>query len=139
MNVFLLVAVAFVAIAIILAKLLKRQSEKPIDLDLNKRVAPVKRKGRTSVQIQEDSLRWIRETREHCRQSFDRDKQHAIHIGSKYYLWRTSKDGDVCPACAKNNGKRFRWDQAPPHLHPGHSEVCKEGYCRCYAQAVLPD
>jgi hypothetical protein len=138
-NVLLLGVACIVVTAFVLARLFKRQSKKPVDIDLSKRIARAKRKGRTSEQIEADSQQWLRDIRERGRQAFERDKQSALRAGSKFYLWRTSNDGDVCPACAKNNGKRFRWDKAAPHLHPGHSETCKEGYCRCYAEALLPE
>ena len=61
----------------------------------------------------------------------------AEHIGATHYIWRTAGDSDVCPTCAKRNGKRFAWRKPPPHGHPAECDACPQGYCRCYAEVVI--
>lgn len=44
------------------------------------------------------------------------------------YVWRTRRDGKVRPAHRRNDGRIFRWSDAPETGHPG------EGFnCRCEA------
>ena len=56
-------------------------------------------------------------------------------IGVERYTWRTSEDERVRPTHIANNGRIFRWDDAPPETgHPG-SDV----QCRCVAIAIVPE
>ena len=65
--------------------------------------------------------------------AFAKSRDEALKAGSKEYIWRTSKDIDVCLRCRRNNGKRFAWNGEPKGGHPG----CAPG-CRCQAEAVMP-
>ncbi|WP_198173377.1 phage minor head protein [Cupriavidus sp. USMAA2-4] len=82
--------------------------------------------------------RFATEVRKNHIAAFERDKANALAIGSKQYIWRSCGDGDVCPICKKNDGKRFSWHKAPPHGHPGYCACANDGYCRCNAEPVLP-
>ena len=107
-------------------------------VDFNVRVRPASRNG-TREEVEADAKRYLAEMRLRGFQAFERDRGKARPLGSKLYIWRSCGDGDVCPACAGNNGKQFPWTKAPPSGHPGECETCSVGFCRCYAQAVLPD
>ncbi|CAH0447283.1 hypothetical protein LMG10661_03349 [Ralstonia syzygii subsp. syzygii] len=65
-----------------------------------------------------------------------REKAQQTAIGVEHYIWR----GNVCdcPACEANDGKRFRWDKPPRTGHPGECTSCNDGYCKCYAEAIIP-
>ena len=65
--------------------------------------------------------------------AFAKSRDEALKAGSKEYIWRSSKDIDVCLRCRRNNGRRFNWNEEPKGGHPG----CAPG-CRCLAEAVLP-
>jgi len=72
--------------------------------------------------------------------SFAHNAARAKRVGSKYYIWRTSKDAAVCQACAKKQGKRYSWDKRPRNGgYPGEGQCCPSGLCRCTAAAVIPD
>ncbi|WP_390885775.1 phage minor head protein [Cupriavidus gilardii] len=78
------------------------------------------------------------EIRRNAIASFERDKAAATSVGSSKYVWRSCRDEDVCPICAKNDGKKFSWNKVPTHGHPGYGTCGVHGYCRCYAEAILP-
>ena len=64
---------------------------------------------------------------------FRATREKALAQGSTEYIWRTSRDQDVCLFCRRNNGKRFVWKDLIIGDHPG----CAPG-CRCKAEPVLP-
>lgn len=66
-------------------------------------------------------------------ETFRRDSKIAKSIGAKTYVWRTAKDGGVCPRCKGNNAKVFSYAKEPPGGHPGMAPGC-----RCYAEAIIP-
>jgi hypothetical protein len=104
--------------------------------DFNKRVVR-KKKSKSPEENKINEERYIEELRENGRQTFLRDKNNAKKVGSKKYIWRSCEDDVVCSVCAKNNGKKFDFDKAPAHGHPGSSDACTEGYCRCYAEPII--
>ena len=111
----------------------------PKIIDLNRRVPVPKRRGRTPAQIQADETRYNIEMRARSQYAFERIRGQAGLAGSKRYIWRTCGDADVCSTCAKKEGKRFAWDVPPPRGgHPGDCADCSVGFCRCYAEPVLP-
>ncbi|QFG06723.1 hypothetical protein CPT_Mulock_021 [Klebsiella phage Mulock] len=59
----------------------------------------------------------------------------AERVGSKKYVWRGS---DCCPDCDKQNGKTFFWSKPPKTGHPGEGKLCPNGYCRCWAEVIIP-
>lgn len=71
--------------------------------------------------------------------SFELTKRRALRVKSPGYVWRSSGDTDVCPVCAANNGKFFKWSAPPACGHPGVHHKCPEGLCRCWAEPIVPD
>lgn len=63
------------------------------------------------------------------------DQIRAERIGSKGYIWRGS---DCCPSCDKQDGKKFTWAKPPKTGHPGEGRLCPNGYCRCWAEVIVP-
>ena len=61
----------------------------------------------------------------------------ALSIGCKSSIWRSVGDSDVCPDCAKNNGKRFSYAKPQAIRHPGEHQ-CPIGWCHCIAEPVIP-
>lgn len=59
----------------------------------------------------------------------------AERVGSSGYVWQGS---DCCPACDKQVGKRFLWSKPPRTGHPGEGKLCPNGYCRCWAEVIIP-
>lgn len=53
----------------------------------------------------------------------------AQESGLVEYIWHSAMDDRVCPRCAANNGKVFRYDIMPPGGHPGLAAGC-----RCWAE-----
>ena len=65
--------------------------------------------------------------------AFEKIRSEAVAVGSTVYIWRTSKDSNVCLRCRRLNGKRYAWNNPPLGGHPG----CAPG-CRCRAEPVIP-
>ncbi|WP_421595713.1 hypothetical protein [Rahnella sp. PD4] len=63
------------------------------------------------------------------------DRVKAERIGSTSYIWHGD---DCCDECNKNDGKRFKWSSPPATGHPGEGIKCKNGYCRCWAETIIP-
>jgi hypothetical protein len=103
------------------------------------RVRPPRKKARTAEERKADWHQYCQEMQSVFRASFQRDRKNALAAGSTKYVWRSSGDEDVCPACAKKNGRRFAWNSPPVGGHPGESGCCPSGWCRCYAEAVIAD
>lgn len=78
-------------------------------------------------------------TRDKRRKIFEFDRERAEMAGCKSYIWRTAGDGDECEVCAKRNGKRFSYRKEPPHGHASICTACPQGYCRCYAEPIIPE
>lgn len=109
-----------------------------IDMVPRPRVVQPKKRGRTTEEVKQDQERYIRELRENAAASFQQSRARAQHIDSKFYIWRSSKDSDVCDVCRAREGERFRWTAKPPHGHPGECTACPSGYCRCWPETVIP-
>lgn len=76
---------------------------------------------------------------ETARTAFAMTKARAVHLGSKGYIWRTSKDSDVRHSHKQMEGTYIEWD-APPTLSDGTTTHAGCIYnCRCWAEPVLPD
>lgn len=62
----------------------------------------------------------------------------ARAVGSKGYIWRTSRDSDVRDSHAKMEGQYVEWDN-PPTLSDGTTTHAGQIYnCRCYPEVVVP-
>lgn len=77
------------------------------------------------------------EIRKNRKATFELDKKRALMAGSTHYVWRSIGDSDTCDICKENDGKMFAWNEKPAHGHAGCGNCKKNGYCRCYAEAVL--
>lgn len=97
-----------------------------------------RRKRRSAEEILADRKRLAARLKKEFAASFRETRTRARYVGSTSYVWRSAGDADVCSVCAANDGKRFGWNAAPPHGHPGEAECSTNGYCRCYAEVVLP-
>lgn len=75
-----------------------------------------------------------RSAAEHARYNMLR----AEHIGATKFRWHTAGDSGCCHACAKNNGKVFRWKRPPKTGLPGEGKCCPGGKCRCWAETIVP-
>lgn len=63
------------------------------------------------------------------------DRLRQTEVGVEKYIWRTELDERVRDTHARNEGKKFSWDDPPDETgHPG------EDYnCRCWAEPVLDE
>lgn len=106
-------------------KLLRRGSDQVphVDLEKKRRLSPTERMARRL---------------EMAKQSGRITQERQLHAGILEYRWATAKDSRVCVVCAKNEGKRFFWNSPPPNGHPGQSDCCPDGSCRCVALALIP-
>jgi hypothetical protein len=103
------------------------------------RVPTPRKRGRTEEQQAADWLEYREKMRANFRLTAERVRTQAAYVGSKKYIWRSCGDGDVCPECAKNDGKRFSWSRPPPGGHPGETTCCSSEWCRCIAEPIIPD
>lgn len=103
------------------------------------RVRPPRKKGRTTEEKKADWGQYCGEMQSKSRAILERDRRNAVAVGSTKYIWRSCCDERVCAACAAKDGKRFRWNSSPIGGHPGESDSCLSGWCRCYAEAALDD
>ncbi|ACR28716.1 Putative bacteriophage protein [Burkholderia glumae BGR1] len=117
----------------------RSQQKKQASIDLSARTPPPRRSGMSAEEIIADESRYLAEVHAKGKSAFERDRNNAITIGSKYYIWRTCGDGSVCDACAKNEGLRFSWKRSPSIGHPGFHLCSTDQPCRCYAETVIPD
>ena len=70
---------------------------------------------------------------------FEYDRKRVKAAGVTHYLWRTSKDADVCEACHEREGQTFPYDAELEFRHPGTFECCTGQPCRCYCEPILPE
>jgi SPP1 gp7 family putative phage head morphogenesis protein len=64
----------------------------------------------------------------------------ADQVGSKGYIWRTSRDYNVRPLHKELEGTYHRWDDPPIAAENGiRSHPGAIFNCRCYPEVVLPD
>lgn len=109
-------------------------------LENSERAAEVEREIMRTGEVTASRARLIART-ETSRTATALVQARAEHVGSEFYIWRSSGDGDVRPDHKRLNGKAFRWDSPPvadeksgARAHPGMIYNC-----RCYAEPVLPD
>ena len=124
---------------------MRRQPEAPQQdqlsastLDPAVRVQRPRKKGRSKEEQEADWQSYCQQMRKTMGAGFQRDRQNALGVGSTKYIWRSTGDTDVCIACAKKNGRRFTWTSGLSGGHPDESDSCETGWCRCYAEAVIP-
>lgn len=95
----------------------------------------------TTGKVTESRARLIART-EVSRATVTLTQARAHAIGSKGYIWRTVRDGDVRPDHKAMEGKYVAWDNPPsfpsePTLGAYHAGCGPN--CRCYPEPVLPD
>lgn len=68
-------------------------------------------------------------------------KSRAEHIGSEFFIWRTSKDESVRHDHRILEGKSFRWNDPPIADQRTGVRALPGGIyrCRCWPQAIIPD
>jgi hypothetical protein len=83
-------------------------------------------------------------------------KERMESAGLTMYVWETSGDERVCPACRVMDGKLCRWDNPTVYsrnkgkdwiprpktaviVHPGENICKREGSCRCTALSYYPE
>lgn len=74
------------------------------------------------------------------RSSSNLTRARATYAGSKEYIWRTSRDGDVRPTHKALEGKVIRWDDPPKTdkgLAPYHAGCGPN--CRCFPEPIFPN
>lgn len=70
------------------------------------------------------------------------EKERQTNLGITHYIWSSCGDSSTCDECAKNNGKKFSWNNPPKTGHPGEGLCCPKdevGYCRCAALACVEE
>src|ERR1700728_4288373 len=101
------------------------------------RVPIPRKKGRTTEEQKSDRDHYHQELRAKSMAAFERDRTNALYVGSTKYIWHTCNDEAICAACARKDGKRFAWNSVPIGGHPGESDRCTSGSCRCYAEPTI--
>lgn len=97
-----------------------------------------KRRGVSRAERATEEVCYVQDRLAKSAANFRRDQLNASKVGVKSYIWRSSRDGDVCEDCLKLDGKKVAWDTAPVCGHPG-TFICANGSpCRCYAESVIP-
>jgi len=96
-----------------------------------------KKRGKAPEEFQADLAKFRAELRRKSEAGFRYSRRRAVAIGSRYYIWRTSRDSGVCDVCQSREGKKFSWHAEPTHGHAGATDCCPDGYCRCYPEAVF--
>lgn len=107
------------------------------DADLNTRVARPRKTGRSKEEQKADWDAYCKKMQAKFKAASERDRRNSLKAGAKRYVWRSCGDEDVCPTCAKRDGKKFSWSSPPSGGHPGESDSCPSGWCRCYAEPIL--
>lgn len=96
-----------------------------------------KKRGKTPEEFQADLAKYHSELRRKSEAGFRYSKKRATEAGSRTYIWRSARDGDVCDICRSREGKKFSWYVEPPQGHAGATDCCPGGYCRCYPEPVF--
>lgn len=99
---------------------------------------PEKGNRRSKEQIAKDRAEHQRMLGDDFRKRAKVEQIKAERVGSTSYIWRSAGDSGCCESCAKNNGKTFQWKKPPRTGHPGEGRCCANGYCRCYAEVIIP-
>ncbi|MEH4267092.1 hypothetical protein [Klebsiella aerogenes] len=137
----------FVAIAVISRLRNARRDKKRRDednflknVDYNNRIPEVRSKPkngrrRTQEQMLSDGNAYQKLIGDDFRVKAKAVQIQAERIGAKSYIWHGD---DCCHYCNKQNGKRYYWSKPPKTGHPGEGRLCPNGYCRCWAEVIVP-
>ncbi|MCG0458559.1 hypothetical protein L6R44_21075 [Enterobacter cloacae complex sp. ECC445] len=96
---------------------------------------PKNGKRRSSEEVLADGIAYQKLLGDDFRKKAKATQIQAERIGSPGYVWQGS---DCCPACDKQAGKKFKWAKPPKTGHPGEGKLCPNGYCRCWAEVIIP-
>ncbi len=99
------------------------------------RSKPIKGSRRSKEQIKIDNDTYQKALGNKFRRIAKADRIKAERVGSTGYIWRGD---DCCERCERNNGKKFKWNNPPTTGHPGEGLQCENGYCRCWAETIVP-
>ncbi|HBT7196296.1 TPA: hypothetical protein MCI55_003030 [Klebsiella pneumoniae] len=144
---FFAIIVFFLAIAVITRwnnykKLKKRKDEDKFlqSIDYSNRIPEVKSKPqngrrRSKEQILADGNAYKKLMGDDFRVKAKAVQIQAERVGSKRYIWHGD---DCCPSCNRQNGKTYAWSKPPKTGHPGEGKLCPNGYCRCWAEVIIP-
>ena len=145
---FFAIIVFFLAIAVITRwnnykKLKKRKDEDKFlqSIDYSNRIPEVKSKPqngrrRSKEQILADGNAYKKLMGDEFRVKAKAVQIQAERVGSKRYIWHGD---DCCPSCNRQNGKTYAWSKPPKTGHPGEGKLCPNGYCRCWAEVIIPE
>ncbi|EIX9196041.1 TPA: hypothetical protein ACTV60_003204 [Klebsiella pneumoniae] len=145
---FFAIIVFFLAIAVITRwnnykKLKKRKDEDKFlqSIDYSNRIPEVKSKPqngrrRSKEQILADGNAYKKLMGDDFRVKAKAVQIQAERVGSKRYIWHGD---DCCPSCNRQNGKTYAWSKPPKTGHPGEGKLCPNGYCRCWAEVIIPE
>ncbi|HBQ0908341.1 TPA: hypothetical protein L7J85_002771 [Klebsiella pneumoniae] len=145
---FFAIIVFFLAIAVITRwnnykKLKKRKDEDKFlqSIDYSNRIPEVKSKPqngrrRSKEQILADGNAYKKLMGDGFRVKAKAVQIQAERVGSKRYIWHGD---DCCPSCNRQNGKTYAWSKPPKTGHPGEGKLCPNGYCRCWAEVIIPE
>ncbi|WP_413510830.1 hypothetical protein [Serratia liquefaciens] len=139
------IAIAFIVLAFRLIKHIinrnKRKEDKFLkSIDYSARIPVVKTKPksgkrRTKEEIQADSDCYEKKLGDEFRKRAKATMIQAKRVGSTGYIWHSGGCNDECD---RNDGKKFKWDKPPKTGHPGEGALCKNGYCRCWEEVIIP-
>ncbi|WP_240104892.1 hypothetical protein [Klebsiella pneumoniae] len=145
---FFAIIVFFLAIAVITRwnnykKLKKRKDEDKFlqSIDYSNRIPEVRSKPqngrrRSKEQILADGNAYKKLMGDDFRVKAKAVQIQAERVGSKRYIWHGD---DCCPSCNRQNGKTYAWSKPPKTGHPGEGKLCPNGYCRCWAEVIIPE
>lgn len=145
---FFAIIVFFLAIAVITRwnnykKLKKRKDEDKFlqSIDYSNRIPEVKSKPqngrrRSKEQILADGNAYKKLMGDDFRVKAKAVQIQAERVGYKRYIWHGD---DCCPSCNRQNGKTYAWSKPPKTGHPGEGKLCPNGYCRCWAEVIIPE
>ncbi|WP_185952853.1 hypothetical protein [Enterococcus faecalis] len=145
---FFAIVIFFLAIAVITRwnnykKLKNRKDEDKFlqSIDYSTRIPEVKSKPqngrrRSKEQILADGNAYKKLMGDDFRAKAKAVQIQAERVGSKRYIWHGD---DCCPSCNRQNGKTYAWSKPPKTGHPGEGKLCPNGYCRCWAEVIIPD
>jgi SPP1 gp7 family putative phage head morphogenesis protein len=97
-----------------------------------------RRQRRSPEEIARDRAEALEELIAHARSTAAENQRKQTSAGITRYEWMSAGDERTCPACRKNDGRKFAWDRPPKTGHPGEGKLCPNGHCRCTAIAHFP-
>lgn len=141
-SVFLLVILVAVAVLVRMKSRHKKKKEDDFlkNINYSHRIAEVRTNPKNGKRRSKEEILADRDAYQKLLGNDSKEKARAIRIkaervGSKGYIWHES---DCCDVCKRNDGKTFSWSKPPKTGHPGEGILCRNGYCRCWAEVIIP-